>query len=409
MGVVSTEVLLIILCSLIIVSYFFSIISQYIRIPSVLLLLFAGIGLRQLANAYDVVVYLPANLVETLGVVGLIMIILEAGLDLKLARSKTGLIRDSFLSALIILIISVALITAILHLWLNEDVRSCIVYALPLSIMSSSIVIPSIHNMSENKKEFLIYEASFSDILGIMLFNYFAASEILTAKSIGMFGFNLVVAVALSVVISFLLFLVLARTRLNIKFFLIFSLLVVIYSGGKLLHLPSLLIILVFGLVINNWERIPWPGLLKRYPQKEVAPLREFLHSITAESSFLIRTFFFILFGYTIDLSFLSDTEVIAVGSLIVLSLFVIRFLYLRFSFKTKVFPEAFFIPRGLITIVLFFKIPQHLKLASFNDGILFFVILSTSIILSLGMVFYKKQNEEIVEDPQFSERRDLA
>ncbi|OLY92667.1 sodium/proton antiporter, CPA1 family [Cnuella takakiae] len=408
MGLVSTELLLIILCSLVILSYFFSIISQYIRVPSVLLLLFAGIGLRMIADAYQLNLRLPATLVEGLGVVGLIMIILEAGLDLKLGRDKIKLVRDSFLSALVILVVSVALITAILHIWLREDVISCIVYALPLSIMSSSITIPSIHNLTPAKKEFLVYEASFSDILGIMLFNYFAAPEILTAKSIGIFGFNIIISILLSIVISFLLFLVLARTKLNIKFFLVFSLLVVIYSGGKMLHLPSLLIILVFGMVINNWDKIPLPGLLKRYPQKEVDPLREFLHSITAESSFLIRTFFFILFGYTIDLSFINDQEVIVVGSLIVLAFFLIRLIYLKFYFRTQVVPEVFFIPRGLITIVLFFKIPTSLKLASFNDGILFFIILSTSIILSLGMILYKKPAEAVVEDPQFSERSDI-
>lgn len=408
MGVVSTEVLLIILCSMVVLSYFFSIISQYIRVPSVLLLLFAGIGLRLLADANNIVVRLPANLVEGLGVVGLIMIILEAGLDLKLGRDKIKLVRDSFLSALIILVVSVALITAILRIWLNEDIISCIVYALPLSIMSSSITIPSIHNLTPAKKEFLVYEASFSDILGIMLFNYFAAPEILTIRSFGLFGFNIILSVLLSVVISFLLFLVLARTKLNIKFFLIFSLLVVIYSGGKLLHLPSLLIILVFGMVINNWDKIPLPALLKRYPQKEVEPLREFLHSITAESSFLIRTFFFILFGFTIDLSFINDREVVLVGSLIVLSFFLIRLVYLKFYFRTKVVPEVFFIPRGLITIVLFFKIPTALKLATFNDGILFFIILATSIILSLGMILYKKPADAVVEDPQFSERSDI-
>lgn len=90
------------------------------------------------------------------------------------------------------------------------------------------------------------------------------------------------------------------------------------------------------------------------------------------------------------------------------LSLFIIRLLYLKFYFRTQVVPEVFFIPRGLITIVLFFKIPEQLKLATFNDGILFFVILSTSIILSLGMVLYKKPAKAIVEEPQFSERSDI-
>lgn len=408
MGLVSTEFLLIILCSLVVLSYFFSIASKYIKVPSVLLLLFAGIGLRQLAEAYDFVLALPPNLVEGLGVVGLIMIILEAGLDLKLEKEKSILIRDSFLAALLILILSTALISGIIYIWLQEDIIKCIVYALPLSIMSSSIVLPSIHALTEQKKEFLIYEASFSDILGVMLFNYFTASELLSWRSVGVFGINIIISVILSVVLSFILLSILAKTKLNVKFFLIFSLLIVIYTGGKMLHLPSLLIILVFGLLINNWEKISWYRLLKFFPKNEVAPLRDFLHNITAESSFLIRTFFFLFFGYTINLKLINNEEVIWVGSLIVLSLFLIRLLYLKFYFKTKVFPETFFIPRGLITIVLFYKIPQELKLVRFNDGILFFIILSTSIILSLGMIFYKKPNEEVIEDPQFSERSDL-
>ena len=409
MAHVSTEILLIILCGLVVLSYFFSIASRYIRVPSVLLLLFAGVGLRQIAEAYQYNVILPLNLVEGLGVVGLIMIILEAGLDLKLEKSKKKLIRDSFFAALLILILSIGLITAILYYWLQEDVIKCIVYALPLSIMSSSIVLPSIHALTEQKKEFLIYEASFSDILGVMLFNYFIASDVLTWKSVGVFGIDIIISVILSIILSIILLSVLAKTKMNIKFFLIFALLVLIYSGGKLLHLPSLLIILVFGLLINNWEKISFKWLIKHFPHSEVESLRTFLHSITAESSFLIRTFFFLLFGYSIDLNFLNDQTVILIGSLIVLSLFLIRLLYLKFYFKTKVFPEVFFIPRGLITIVLFFKIPEQLKLANFNDGILFFIVLSTSIILSLGMIFYKKPNEQIIQDPQFSERSDLV
>ena len=104
----------------------------------------------------------------------------------------------------------------------------------------------------------------------------------------------------------------------------------------------------------------------------------------------------------------LNSQEVLLVGSLIVLALFLIRLIYLRYAFHTKVFPEVFFIPRGLITIVLFYKIPTHLKLSTFNDGILFFIILSTGIILSIGMILYKKPNDEVIEDPQFSERKDL-
>ena len=230
----------------------------------------------------------------------------------------------------------------------------------------------------------------------------------MTWSSLGTFSISIILSIVLSVALSFLLFLILAKTKLNIKFFLIFSLLILIYAGGKLIHLPSLIIIIIFGLLINNWEKIRWPRLLRYFPHTEVVALRNLLHSVTAETSFLIRTFFFLLFGFTISLAFLSENNIIMVGSLIVAALFIVRLLYLRFFVKTNVFPESFLIPRGLITIVLFYKIPPHLKLSSFNDGILFYIILTTSIIMTIGMIFYKKKPEQVVEEGQFSERPDL-
>ncbi|MBL7739421.1 MAG: cation:proton antiporter [Chitinophagaceae bacterium] len=404
----NTDEILIATCSLVVLSYLFSIISRYIRVPSVLLLLFAGIGFRVLADLYSVNIYFSQQLIEILGVVGLIMIVLEAGLDLKLGRDKLKVIRNSFFSALVIFALSTALLTYILNFWLNEPVDKCLVYAIPLSIMSSSIVIPSIHPLSDRKREFLVYEASFSDIIGIIVFNYFIADDRLTWGSLGTFGLNIGVSIVLAVLLSFLLFTILAKTRLNIKFFLIFSLLILIYAAGKIFHLPSLIIIIGFGLLINNWDLIRWPKILRYFPHEQVQSIYHLLHSVTAETSFLIRTFFFLLFGFSISLQFLSENEIILVGSLIVAALFIVRILYLRFFVRTNLFPESFFIPRGLITIVLFYKIPDHLKLGNFNDGILFYIILTTSIIMTIGMIFYKKKPDQLVEEGQFSERPDI-
>lgn len=405
---IQAEEILLAVCGIVVISYIFSIISKYIRIPSVLLLLFAGLGFRLLADRYNFPIRFPDRLVESLGVAGLIMIVLEAGLDLKLGREKLRLIRNSFFSALVIFVLSTVLVTAVLNYWLAEPVARCLIYAIPLSIMSSSIVIPSIHPLTEQKKEFLVYEASFSDILGILAFNYFTADDSFSLHSVALLGGNIILSILLSLLLSFVLLIILARTSLNIKFFLIFSLLIIIYTGGKMMHLPSLIIILVFGLMINNWQLIKIPRLQKFFPLSQVESLRTLLHSVTAETSFLIRTFFFILFGFSISLKFFSHEEVLIVGSLVVLALFLVRLLYLRFFVKTNLFPEAFFIPRGLITIVLFYKIPSRFKLNNFNDGILFYVILTTSIIMMFGMLFYKKKPEQMVVEGQFNERQDL-
>lgn len=392
--------LLIIICSCIVVmSYIFSILSRYIRVPSVLLLLAAGIGARALAGSNHWQITFPEHLTEILGSVGLIMIVLEAGLDLKLGRDKIRLIRNSFFAALVIFLISVAGIALVLHYWLNEDLIRCIVYAIPLSVMSSSIVLPSLLHLSETKKEFLVYEASFSDIIGILVFNYFIGKEVLSGKAVGMFFLNIVIGIILSLIFSIILFVIITKSSLNVRFFLIFALLLILYEGGKLFNLPSLIIIMMFGLLMNNWNLVKIKQINHLFPRERVEETTLLLHSLTAESSFLIRTFFFILFGFSIDIKAALQSEVVLIGSAIVLVLFLARFLYLRFFLKESIYPEVMFIPRGLVTIVLFYKIPASFNLRSFNGGILFFVVMVSAIIMTLGMIFYKKKPEDLVED----------
>jgi len=395
----STTVILILLGGIVVVSYFFSIISNYLKIPSVLLLLAAGIIMRAIADAQGWTLPIPAKAVEFLGVIGTIMIVLEAGLDLELDKKKTKLISSAFLSAFFILILSMTAVSTVLYYWLHEPVRNCIVYSIPLSIMSSSIVLPSLHHLTERKKEFLVYEASLSDILGILFFNYFIGSEIVSAHAVGSFFLNILIAVIFSIIFSVLLFIILTKTNMNVKFFLVFALLIILYETGKLINLPSLIIILVFGLLMNNWHLIKLPKLDALFPAEKVKEATHLLHSITAESSFLVRTFFFLIFGYSINLSAIASSNIILIGSAIVVILFMIRFLYLRFFIKESVYPEVFFIPRGLITIMLFYKIPESYHPEKLQGGILFFIVIVTGLIMMLGMIFYKKKKAEVVEE----------
>jgi len=396
---ISSEWVLILLSGVIVISYLFSIISNFIKIPSVLLLLAAGIVLRAVSDANNWHIPIPSKAIDFFGVIGTVMIVLEAGLDLKLGRKKIKLISTSFFAAFFILILSMTAVSAVLYYWLHEPVRNCIVYSIPLSIMSSSIVMPSLHHLSENKKEFLVYEASFSDIMGILLFNYFTASEIVSAHAVSGFFLHIVIAIILSVLFSVLLFIILTKTKMSIKFFLVFALLIILYEGGKMLDLPSLIIILVFGLLMNNWHLIKVPKFNALFPEERVNEATHLLHSITAESSFLIRTFFFLIFGYSINLNAIASSNIIAIGSVIVIILLAIRYLYLRFFIKESVYPEVFFIPRGLITVMLFYKIPTSYHPEKLQGGILFFIVIVTGLIMMLGMIFYKKKETEIVEE----------
>ena len=66
-------------------------------------------------------------------------------------------------------------------------------------------------------------------------------------------------------------------------------------------------------------------------PQHMSDEVENNLKSITAETAFLIRTFFFILFGYSMNVDTFGQEEVWITGSMVVLALLVIRFIYLRF------------------------------------------------------------------------------
>ncbi len=386
------------LCGLILISYVFSAFSHRIKVPTALLLILTGVVLHSVLKYFGVAIDIPAVVIELLGVVGLIMIVLEAGLDLRFSRKKIGLIRSALLSSLFVLLLSSVGIALVLHARLGESWLKSIVYAIPLSVVSSAVVIPSSRILKEEKREFLTYESSFSDILGILLFDYFIAKGIFTLQSLGLLAGGILVAIILSVVMSLLLLWVLTHSRVNIKFFLMFATLLILYSAGQLLHLPSLLILLIFGLLINNWRKVPGEHARTWAPNRGLGEIVEPLKSLTRESSFMVRTFFFILFGYTIDLSGALNRNVLVVGCIIVLILYVVRYAYLRLFVEKHVVPELFYAPRGLVTILLFYKIPQGLQLTQFNDGIIFFVIITTSLIMMFGSIFFTSKN---VTDPR--------
>lgn len=394
-----TYTIIILLSATIILSYIFNLISKKTNIPSVLLLIATGIGVKYLSNYYGYVDQDVAKLVKILGAVGLIMIVLEAALDLELHRGKLTLIRNSFFSALFIFLISAFGIGFLIMTWLQEPFDKAFIYAVPLSIISSAIVIPSTSHLPEEKKEFIIYESSLSDIFGIMVFNYMLMQNVLSIGSIAVFAGNIGLAVIISVLASLLLLWILSITRANIKFFLVFAILTLVYASGELIHLPSLLIVLVFGVILNNSSRFIKGRFEKIIPITNLENILGFMKSITAETSFLIRTFFFILFGYSIELNVLLEPDVWKLGTLIILILLFVRWLYLSLILKANLFPELFLMPRGLVTILLFYSITPEKSLSTFSEGILFFVVVVSSILMLLGLLLFKRDKMDEYHD----------
>jgi Kef-type K+ transport system membrane component KefB len=391
----NTNNILIALSALIILSYLFNIISRYIKIPSVILLLATGVGLRFLGDAFSFQMNNISALLDLFGTIGLIMIVLEGSLDLEVTRKKIPLVGKSILSSILALAGTGGLIYFILHNYLGMPFRNSIIYCVPLGIISSAIAIPSVKDLTEEKKEFIIYESTFSDIIGIMVFNFAILDNAFSSDSFKDFFLNLLYIVIISFVSSALLVLMLNRITSHIKSFLIFAILILVYSVGKMFNLPSLLLILTFGMMLNNNRHFVKGKLANVLHIEKMSAVTSELKLLTAESSFLVRTFFFILFGYTMNLQLLLVPEVIITGSAIIACILFARYIFLRFISKVHVIPELFVAPRGLVTVVLFYSIPAGFVSPAFNLGILYYVIIVSSVIMMLGLMFTKTRYSE--------------
>ena len=385
---------------IIILSFFFGELSKKTNIPSVLMLIILGIVLNFLLEAAGQTNLDFAPILEVLGIIGLIMIVLEAALELKLKKEKYIPIAKALGIALVGLLASTWIAALILEYSLGMETKTAWLYATPLSILSSAIIIPSVSGLSLEKKEFHIYESTFSDILGIMLF-YFLTGQIDAAEhSSGFAGFagNLVLTLVLSFIASYLIILIFQNIRSQVKLFLLIAVLLLLYSLGKQMHLSSLIIILIFGLIIANMSLF-FRGRLSKWLNLEKAKgIYDGLHVITMETAFVVRTFFFVIFGMTIVLSSLASLSVALISGLIVLSIYLIRFAILRITVGADIVPQLFIAPRGLITILLFNAIPAEVQVANFEAGILLFIIIATSLIMTFAMIYDKRRAGQAVK-----------
>lgn len=382
---------------IVIISYLFNLLANRYSIPSVLLLILLGMVLHGIVKITGLVSPDLTPILEVLGIIGLIMIVLEASLDLELTGEKRKLIRRAFFTALLNLLICTILIAVIMTVYINVDLTTGLLYAVPLSIMSSAIIIPSVSALDTEKREFMIYESTFSDILGIMLF-YFLISS-LQAESFGEMSLsvflNLTLTVIVSLVASYFLIFLFQKIRTELKLFLLIAVLILLYSLSKMFHLSSLLIILVFGMILSN-RHIFFPGKMRKFlNEKQMTTIFHNFKMVTLESSFIVRTFFFVIFGFTIVLANLWELKVWIVSAMILGILFGTRYAYFRLIIRKNIFPEVWMAPRGLITILLFFSIPHKLIVEEFNTGILLLVILSSSIMMAISLIRYRKMEKQ--------------
>ena len=104
-----------------------------------------------------------------------------------------------------------------------------------------------------------------------------------------------------------------------------------------------------------------------------------------------------------IDTQELLNTETLSWAGIIVASIFLFRFVQLKFL-NLPVLPLLFIAPRGLITILLFLTITPAQSIAIVNKPLIIQVIILSAIVLMIGLVMAKStaadMKEQTVKQP---------
>jgi Kef-type K+ transport system membrane component KefB len=390
-----TTSIIITLCVLLLIAYVFDLTAGKTRIPAVILLLLLGWAARRLAEWLELSVPDLTTLLPVFGTIGLILIVLEGSLELELNASKTKLVRQSFIVALLPIFAFTFLFAYVLQLYGQPDFRTNLINVIPLSIISSSVAIPSVKNLKKKtNREFIIYESSLSDILGVLLFNFVVIHETVSFHAIAAFGLDIFIIIIISFAATVALAILLNKIDHHIKFAPIILLVILIYEASKILHLPGLVFILLFGLFLGNLDELKRFSWIRRFhPEKLDEEVQRFKY-LTLEATFLIRSVFFILFGYLLNTEEILNPDTLGWAAGIVAAILAFRAIVLALN-KLPLRPLLFIAPRGLITVLLFFAINPVHRISIMNRSLLIQVIVLSALVMMFGMMMSREKTSD--------------
>ena len=386
------------ICVLMLIAYVFDFTASTTKIPAVILLLILGYLVKEITFYLRIDIPNLEPVLPILGTVGLILIVLEGSLELEFNRSKFKVLRQSFLLAFVSLFLLSGLLAWGLIYYYGIAWKTALINSIPLFIISSAIAIPSVQHFSKHRKEFVTYESSLSDILGVIFFNFFVLNETIGFVAIGSFVWQIFLIVLIYFIASAGLAYMMTKIKHNIKFAPIILLLILIYTIAKIYHLPALIFILIFGLFMGNLDELSkfkWIEKLKpEILDKEVGKF----HEIVSEATFLVRALFFLLFGFLIEAKELLNVNSLIIAAIVCVAIFILRWIQLK-SFRINLYPLFFIAPRGLITVLLYLSIPERYHIDVINKPLIIQIIVITAFVMMIGLIVTKPK--PVVREPK--------
>jgi NhaP-type Na+/H+ or K+/H+ antiporter len=387
---------------LIFTAHLFSEIFSRKRIPDVLFLIIIGLLIGPVFHWIS-----PdslGNAGSLFSGITLVTILFESGTQLRFSALK-----DSFMSALKLTALNFILSAVVVWLvgWqlLGLDPVVSMILGCMLGCTASAVVIPIVRqlHMSEKPAIMLILEAAignvFSIVLALALMQAIKSKHLEFGAILGDIFSSFILATVMGLFGAIFWALILDQIR-NIKYSILTTpaFVFIIYGLNEWMGFSGAIAALAFGIGLANIDAI-YNAWLKKFVKKVPVNLNETERSLFSELVLLLKTFFFIYVGISIQL---NQWHPIVIGLGISILLFIFRIPAVRFAISKKEgIPEkelAFMSalnPKGLTAAVLatqaLIYIP-NVETALFVRNIVFSVILFSIVINSILIPLIDKE-----------------
>jgi hypothetical protein len=114
------------------------------------------------------------------------------------------------------------------------------------------------------------------------------------------------------------------------------------------------------------------------------------------EIAFLVRSLFFLLFGFSITAAEIFNPTTIIWAMAICAVIYLIRLIFLKLL-SIKDFSLVAMAPRGLITVLLFLSIPIEETLPFFNKALVVQIVVLSALIMMFSSIMSKKKVENSI------------
>jgi cell volume regulation protein A len=380
---------------IIFLAHLFTGLFNRIMVPDVIFLIVLGICLGPILGI------LPPSLFAEIGpifaTITLIIILLECGFTLKLSTLRTA-VPGAMALAFVIFPLTMAIVTG-LALWLTDlELIPALILGAIIGSTSEAIVIPLVKQLKirEESQVLLSVESTVTAVLSIIfaltLIDTYQLGQFQLLDVAGSLIASFLVAIGLGVAGAFIWSLFLNRIR-HIKntMFTTAACVFVVFGLVELLGFNGPIAALAFGITLGNLKPMPFP-FFKRGLRLESGGLTDVEKAFFGEIAFLLKTFFFIYLGISLEM---ISNELMILAAVFTVIVFILRLVAVRLTVGgTAPAKDAAFIgvmaPRGLTAVVLAAIVFQQEVIGgelikNLTYGIVLFSVVLTSLLVLLS------------------------